>query len=305
MTASAYHIPVLLNEALKMLSISPDGVYVDCTFGGGGHSRGILSQLSEYGRLIAFDQDPDAAANALSDPRFTLIRANFRHIKRFLRLQEIRSVDGVLADLGVSSYQFDTPERGFSLRFDAPLDMRMNSEASRTAAEILNNWPEDELSRLFMKYGELPHCRRIARAIVKARSAQAILTTGQLNEICKPFCKKNREHQTLAQIYQALRIEVNQELDALKEMLMQCTELVKPGGRLVVISYHSLEDRLVKVFMRSGNFEDRTEKDFYGNDLSPWRPINKKAIEPEESEIISNTRARSARLRAAIRTELS
>ncbi|MFN3952628.1 MAG: 16S rRNA (cytosine(1402)-N(4))-methyltransferase RsmH [Thermaurantimonas sp.] len=305
MTASAYHIPVLLNEAMKALSISPDGVYVDCTFGGGGHSRGILSHLNEHGRLIAFDQDPDAAANALSDPRFTLIRANFRYLKRFLRLQGVRSLDGVLADLGVSSYQFDTPERGFSLRFDAPLDMRMNSEAPQTAAEILNNWPEDELCRIFAKYGELPHSRRIARAIVRARSSQEILTTGQLNEICKPFCKKNREHHTLAQVYQALRIEVNQELDALKEMLMQCTELVKPGGRLVVISYHSLEDRLVKVFMRSGNFEDRTEKDFYGNDLSPWRPVSKKAIEPEEAEILSNTRSRSARLRAAIRTELS
>lgn len=305
MTAPAYHIPVLLNETLKLLEIVPDGIYVDCTFGGGGHSRSILSHLNESGRLIAFDQDIDAKANALIDPRFTLVNANFRYIKRFLRLEGVRSVDGVLADLGVSSHQFDTPERGFSLRFDAPLDMRMNSEASRTAAEILNNWPEDELGRLFMQYGELPHSRKIAKAIVKARSSRAIFTTGQLNEICLPYCKKNREHQTLARIYQALRIEVNQELEALKEMLLQCTELVKPGGRLVVISYHSLEDRLVKVFMRSGNFEDRTEKDFFGNDLSPWKPLNRRVIEPDEKEISSNSRARSARLRAAIRTQLS
>lgn len=305
MTASAYHIPVLLKETLTMLDILPDGVYVDCTFGGGGHSRAILERLSSQGRLVAFDQDPDAIANAPEDLRFTLINANFRYLKRFLRLEGIRIVNGIIADLGVSSHQFDTPDRGFSLRYDAPLDMRMNPDAPRTAAEILNNWPEDELGKIFQTYGELPYSRRIAKAIVRARSARPILTTGQLNEICQPFCKKNREHQTLAKIYQALRIEVNQELDALKEMLLQSTELVIAGGRLVVISYHSLEDRLVKVFMRSGNFEDRTEKDFYGNDLSPWKPINKKPLEPEEEEVMSNTRSRSARLRAAIRTELS
>lgn len=305
MTPQAYHIPVLLQETLNLLHIVPDGVYVDCTFGGGGHSKEILNHLNEHGRLIAFDQDPDAHKNAFTDARFTLIDANFRHIKRFLRLEGIRMVDGILADLGVSSHQFDTPDRGFSLRFDAPLDMRMNPEATLTAAEILNNWPEDELAKLILRYGELPHSRRIAKALIQAREKTPILTTGQLNEICKPLSRKDREHQTLARIYQALRIEVNQELDALKELLLQSTEIVKPGGRLVVISYHSLEDKLVKVFMRSGNFDDRTEKDFFGNDLSPWKPILKKAIEPTETEVLSNSRSRSARLRAAIRTELS
>lgn len=301
MTVPAYHIPVLLQDTLALLAVKPNGVYVDCTFGGGGHSRAILERLGEEGRLVAFDQDPDAAANAPDDPRFRLIEANFRYIKRFLRLEGIRSVDGILADLGVSSHQFDTAERGFSLRFNAPLDMRMNPDISLTAADIVNDWPEDAIADLLQRYGELPHSRRIARAICKGRMAQPILTTEQLNEICKPYCRKDREHQTLARIYQALRIEVNQELEALKEMLMQATELVVPGGRLVVISYHSLEDRLVKVFMRSGNFDDRTEKDFFGNDLSPWKPLTKKAIEPTEEEIATNTRSRSARLRAAER----
>ncbi|GCD77934.1 ribosomal RNA small subunit methyltransferase H [Thermaurantimonas aggregans] len=301
MTVPAYHIPVLLQDTLELLAVKQNGVYVDCTFGGGGHSRAILEQLGDEGKLFAFDQDPDAAANAPDDPRFKLIEENFRYIKRFLRLEGIRAVDGILADLGVSSHQFDTAERGFSLRFDAPLDMRMNPEISLTAADIVNDWPEDAIADLLQRYGELPHSRRIARAICKARATEPILTTGRLNEVCQPYCRKDREHQTLARIYQALRIEVNQELEALKEMLMQATDLVKPGGRLVVISYHSLEDRLVKVFMRSGNFEDRTEKDFYGNDLSPWKPLTKKAIEPKEEEIATNTRSRSARLRAAER----
>ncbi|MFN4299263.1 MAG: 16S rRNA (cytosine(1402)-N(4))-methyltransferase RsmH [Thermaurantimonas sp.] len=301
MTVPAYHIPVLLQDTLELLAVKQNGVYVDCTFGGGGHSRAILERLGHEGKLFAFDQDPDAAANAPDDPRFKLIEENFRYIKRFLRLEGIRSVDGILADLGVSSHQFDTAERGFSLRFEAPLDMRMNPEISLTAADIVNDWPEDAIADLLQRYGELPHSRRIARAICKARAAEPILTTSRLNEVCQPYCRKDREHQTLARIYQALRIEVNQELEALKEMLMQATELVVPGGRLVVISYHSLEDRLVKVFMRSGNFEDRTEKDFYGNDLSPWKPLTKKAIEPKEQEITANTRSRSARLRAAER----
>ncbi|MGK0638820.1 16S rRNA (cytosine(1402)-N(4))-methyltransferase RsmH [Schleiferia thermophila] len=305
MKPQLYHTPVMLRASLELLSVKPDGVYVDCTFGGGGHSRGILSRLGDEGRLIAFDQDPDAVVNEIEDPRFTLIQANFRYMGKYLRLEGIRQVDGVLADLGVSSHQFDTAERGFSLRYSGPLDMRMNPGIPRSAADLINDWPEDQLAILFYQYGELPHSRRIAKAIVRARQQTPITTTEQLNQICAPFCKKGFEHHSLARIYQALRIEVNQEIAALKEMLLQTTALVVPGGRLVVISYHSIEDRLVKVFMRSGNFENRTEKDFYGNDLSPWKPLTRKPLEPEEEEIKANPRSRSAKLRAATRTHCS
>lgn len=305
MKPQLYHTPVMLRASLELLSVKPDGVYVDCTFGGGGHSKGILSRLGDEGRLIAFDQDPDAVVNEIEDPRFTLVQANFRYMGKYLRLEGIRQVDGVLADLGVSSHQFDTAERGFSLRFSGPLDMRMNPGIPRSAADLINDWPEDQLAILFYQYGELPHSRRIAKAIVRARQQTPITTTEQLNQICAPFCKKGFEHQTLARIYQALRIEVNQEIAALKEMLLQTTALVVPGGRLVVISYHSIEDRLVKVFMRSGNFENHTEKDFYGNDLSPWKPLTRKPLEPEEEEIKANPRSRSAKLRAATRTHCS
>lgn len=302
MRPQLYHTPVMVKASLELLSVKPNGIYVDCTFGGGGHSRAILSVLGNEGRLIAFDQDPDAIANEIEDPRFMLIQANFRYIGRYLRLEGIRNVDGILADLGVSSHQFDTAERGFSLRFSGPLDMRMNPEIPKSAADLINDLPEDQLASLFYQYGELPNSRRIAKAITKARAQNPITTTDQLNRICAPFCKKGFEHQTLARIYQALRIEVNQEIAALKEMLLQTTSLVVPEGRLVVISYHSIEDRLVKVFMRSGNFENHTEKDFYGNDLSPWKPLTRKPIEPEKEEIQANPRARSAKLRAAIRT---
>jgi 16S rRNA (cytosine1402-N4)-methyltransferase len=305
MKPQLYHTPVMLRASLELLSVKPDGVYVDCTFGGGGHSRGILSRLGDEGRLIAFDQDPDAVVNEIEDPRFTLIQANFRYMGKYLRLEGIRQVDGVLADLGVSSHQFDTAERGFSLRYSGPLDMRMNPGIPRSAADLINDWPEDQLAILFYQYGELPHSRRIAKSIVRARQQTPITTTEQLNQICAPFCKKGFEHHSLARIYQALRIEVNQEIAALKEMLLQTTALVVPGGRLVVISYHSIEDRLVKVFMRSGNFENRTEKDFYGNDLSPWKPLTRKPLEPEEEEIKANPRSRSAKLRAATRTHCS
>lgn len=292
-----YHIPVMLPEALQGLAIRPGGVYVDVTFGGGGHSRAILEQLDETGRLLAFDQDEDAAQNAIDDPRFTLIGENFRHMKSFLRLYGVRRVDGVLADLGVSSHQFDVAERGFSTRLDGELDLRMDRRNTQTARDIVNSASEEELTQLLRLYGELPNARQMARAIVQARAMAEIATTGQLRAAVARHLPRGMENKYLAMLFQALRIEVNGELEALRAMLMQACEMLNEGGRLVVISYHSLEDRLVKNFMRSGNFEGTVEKDFYGNPLSPMRPLGKCAA--SEAELAINSRARSARLRVA------
>lgn len=289
------------------MSIRPDGTYVDVTFGGGGHSRAILERLGEGGRLYAFDQDEDAKANAecgmMNDERFTFIGENFRYLKNFLRLHGVRKVDGILADLGVSSHQFDVAERGFSTRFDGALDLRMDRRGEVTAADLVNSLDEDELSRLLKLYGELPNAKQMAKAIVKARALKAIATTTDLKEAVAHHLPRGMENKYLAMLFQALRIEVNGELEALKEMLQQSVDVLKDGGRLVVISYHSLEDRLVKNFMRSGNFEGEVEKDFYGNVLSPIRMVSRGAIQASEAELAANNRSRSARLRVGERME--
>jgi len=292
-----YHRPVMLAEAIEGLRIRPEGTYVDVTFGGGGHSRAILDALGPEGHLYAFDQDEDARANAFDDARFTLIGENFRHLKAFLRLQGVRQVDGLLADLGVSSHQFDTAERGFSTRFDGDLDLRMDRRNPLTAADLVNSADEEGLARILKLYGELPNARQMARAIVRARAEQPIATTGALREAVSRHLPRGMENKYLAMLFQALRIEVNGELEALKAMLEQAAGLLTDGGRLVVISYHSLEDRLVKNFMRAGNFEGEVEKDFYGNPLSPLRPVAK--CTASEAEVSTNNRARSARLRVA------
>lgn len=297
----------MLTEAMDGLSIRPDGTYVDVTFGGGGHSRAILERLGEGGRLYAFDQDEDAKANAecgmMNDERFTFIGENFRYLKNFLRLHGVRKVDGILADLGVSSHQFDVAERGFSTRFDGALDLRMDRRGEVTAADLVNSLDEDELSRLLKLYGELPNAKQMAKAIVKARALKAIATTTDLKEAVAHHLPRGMENKYLAMLFQALRIEVNGELEALKEMLQQSVDVLKDGGRLVVISYHSLEDRLVKNFMRSGNFEGEMEKDFYGNVLSPIRMVSRGAIQASEAELAANNRSRSARLRVGERME--
>lgn len=292
----------MLSESIDGLNIRPDGTYVDVTFGGGGHSRAIMTSLGLEGRLFAFDQDEDARANAIDDPRFVLIGENFRHMKAFLRLHGVRQVDGILADLGVSSHQFDTAERGFSTRLDGELDMRMDRQAPLSARELVNNVDEEGLSRMLKQYGELPNARQMARAIVRARSEREIVTTGDLREAVQyhlPRAASSRggslENKYLAMLFQALRIEVNGELEALKALLQQAAEVLVPGGRLVVISYHSLEDRLVKNFLRAGNFEGVVEKDFYGNPLAPMRQLLK--CSASEAEVVENGRARSARLR--------
>ena len=293
----------MLAEAVDGLAIRPEGTYVDVTFGGGGHSRAILDALGLQGRLYAFDQDEDARANAFDDPRFTLIGENFRHLKAFLRLQGVRQVDGVLADLGVSSHQFDVAERGFSTRFDGALDLRMDRRTPVTAADVVNNSSEEDLARLLKLYGELPNAHQMARAIVKWRTEgeerRDVLTTADLKAAVSRHLPRGMENKYLAMLFQALRIEVNGELEALKAMLQQAAELLVEGGRLVVISYHSLEDRLVKNFMRSGNFEGTVEKDFYGNPLSPMRQVKKCTASAEE--VAENSRARSAMLRVAER----
>ena len=293
-----YHKPVLLEKSVDMLNVKPDGTYVDVTFGGGGHSRAILQKL-ENGRLLAFDQDPDAHANAIQDDRFTLIPQNFRFLKNFLKLHKAVPVDGILADLGVSSHQFDIPERGFSTRFDAELDMRMNPTAGKTAADVINEYSQQELQQIFTLYGELRSSYCISKAIVEAREKEPIKTTGQLLEVIKNCLPGKKFNKLSAMVFQALRIEVNEELEALKEMLQQAADVLKPGGRLVVISYHSLEDRLVKNFFRAGNFEGKIEKDFYGNVLSPLKPLSGKAMVPDAQEIEENSRARSAKMRVA------
>ena len=299
---ATYHVPVLLNESVDGLNIAPGGIYVDVTFGGGGHSREILSRLGSDGRLLGFDQDEDAARNALDDPRFTFVRSNFRYLRNFLRYHGIGQVDGILADLGVSSHHFDDSERGFSFRFDAPLDMRMNKQARLTAADVVNNYDESRLANLFYLYGELKESRRLAAAIVKARAAGGIQTIGGLLDVIRPLLGREREKKELAKAFQALRIEVNRELEALKEMLQAAIGTLRPGGRLAVITYHSLEDRLVKNMMRTGNAEGTEERDFFGHRKAPLRPVNRKVIVPEADELARNPRSRSAKLRIAEKT---
>jgi 16S rRNA (cytosine1402-N4)-methyltransferase len=293
-----YHNPVLLKETVDGLNIKPDGVYVDVTFGGGGHSREILSRLNEKGKLFGFDQDEDAWENALKDERFTLIQENFRYIKRFLRFHGIKQVDGILADLGVSSHQFDVPERGFSTRFDAELDMRMSKKNDLSAYKVINEYDEANLKRVFLDYGELKIAPALARTIVEAREHKEIHTTDELKMILMRFLPDQFRNKILAQIYQAIRIEVNQEIEVLKEFLVQSLEILKPNGRLSVISYHSLEDRLVKRFMKNGMFEGEPERDFFGNFSVPFKKMEK-LIVPSEEEIKINNRARSAKLRIA------
>ena len=293
-----YHIPVLLPESIEALAIKPDGIYVDCTFGGGGHSRAILDRLDHNGRLYGFDRDKDARENVPHDERFTFVRGNFKHIGNFLRYYGITHVDGIIADLGVSSHHFDEAERGFSYRFDGTLDMRMNRNADFTADKLINNYSEDDLADLLYRYGEVRAARRIAAAIVRRRQAAPIRTITELLEVLKPFCTKGKENKELAPIFQAIRIEVNAEMDALKMMLLQSVDLLAKGGRIAVIAYHSIEDRIVKNFLRSGNFEGTLQKDFYGNVVSPFVNVSK-AIVSTADEITANGRARSARLRFA------
>ena len=296
----SYHNAVLLLQSIDGLAIKPDGVYVDVTFGGGGHSREILSRLGPNGRLIAFDQDTDALKNTIDDERFILVNENFRHLKRFLRLYGYKKVDGILADLGVSSHQFDVAERGFSTRFDADLDMRMNQNDTKSAYEVINFYEEKELANILFQYGELRGSRKIASKIVEARNDKKIKTSFELKEILTDFIPKSKEHKILAQIFQAIRIEVNQELEVLKEFLLQTVNLLDKGGRLSVISYHSLEDRLVKRLIQKGMFEGDPEKDFYGNVFVPFKKEGKLII-PTKEEIKENNRARSAKLRIASR----
>lgn len=298
-----YHVPVLLEESLQALEIKPDGVYVDLTFGGGGHSRALLERLGPKGCLYAFDQDADARANVPEDPRFHFVESNFRFLRGALRLRGVQQVDGILADLGVSSHHFDTQERGFSFRFDGPLDMRMNQRAEFTAEQLVNSYTNDQLIRVFRDWGELDTPYKIANCIERARGKVPISTISALVEAVAPCTPKRDETKFLSKLFQALRIEVNHEMEALKMALEQSLKVLCPGGRLVVISYHSLEDRLVKNFMRSGNFEGKTEKDFYGRVQAPFEMITRKAIVPSEGELERNPRSRSARLRVAEKSE--
>lgn len=298
MTTMEYHNPVLLEASVDGLNIKPEGVYVDVTFGGGGHSREILNRLGPNGKLFAFDQDEDALGNALKDERFTLINENFRFIKRFLRFYGIKSVDGVLADLGVSSHQFDVPERGFSTRFDADLDMRMSQRNDLNAYRVVNEYDDSNLRRVFLDYGELKNAAALSRTIIEAREQLPIKTTDELKEVLAKYLPEKVRNKVLAQIYQAIRIEVNQEMDVLKEFLEQSLEILNIGGRISVISYHSLEDRLVKRYIKSGMFEGEPERDFFGNYSVPFKTIGK-LIVPDNTEIKINNRARSAKLRIA------
>lgn len=294
-----YHVPVLLKESVDGMDIRPDGTYVDVTFGGGGHSREILSRLGNGGRLLGFDQDQDAERNIVNDPHFIFVRSNFRYLHNFLRYHNVEGVDAILADLGVSSHHFDDSERGFSFRFDGALDMRMNKRAGDTAADVLNTYEEERLADLFYLYGELKNSRKLASVIVKARAVKQIKTIAEFLEVIKPLFGREREKKELAKVFQALRIEVNQEMEALKEMLLAATEALKPGGRLVVITYHSLEDRMVKNIMKTGNVEGKSEQDFFGNLQTPFRLVNNRVIVPDEEEIERNPRSRSAKLRIA------
>ena len=297
---SNYHEPVLLQACIDGLNLQPGGTYVDITFGGGGHSREILNQL-EGGRLFGFDQDADARANAqaIADSRLTFVASNFRNIKRYLRLYKAEQVDGILADLGISSHQIDTPERGFSTRFDADLDMRMNQQADRTARQVVNEYSEAELHRILGMYGEITNARTAANALVSARSNRPINTVNDLKAALQRYAPRGKENKFFAQVFQALRIEVNEELQALEEFLEQVPEILKPGGRLVVMSYHSLEDRLVKNFINKGKFQGDVEKDLFGNDIKPLQSVTRKPIEASPEEIARNPRARSAKLRIA------
>lgn len=296
-----YHIPVMLNESIEGLNIKPNGTYVDVTFGGGGHSRRIMECLGEGGHLYAFDQDEDAAKNVIDDNRFTFIQQNFRYMKNFLQLYCGGKVDGILADLGVSSYQFDTPEKGFSTRFNGRLDMRMNQNAAVDASSIVNTYDVSSLASVFSRYGELRNAMSIADAITMAREVKPIETTDELKEAVARFLPRGSENKVLAQIFQALRIEVNEEMKVLEAFLSQCADVLNPGGRLVVLSYHSLEDRLVKNFMKTGNADGNLEKDFFGNQLTPYKLMTSKPIVPSDDEIQMNSRARSAKLRVAER----
>ncbi len=297
---TSYHKPVLLKESVEGLQIKAKGVYVDVTFGGGGHSREILSQLGPQGKLVAFDQDEDALQNTIDDPRFQLINENFRYIRQFLKFYGIQEVDGILADFGVSSHQLDVPERGFSTRYEAELDMRMSKKNELSAYDVVNSYGYDELRKVFFRYGDLRNAGAIAASIVEYRKNKPVKTTQELKGVLQRFLPKQREHKILAQIYQAIRIEVNQEIQVIEEFLMQTPELIKPGGRLSIISYHSLEDRLVKRFIREGKFEGQAEKDFYGNVKVPFKKVGK-LIVPSQKEIDENSRARSAKLRIAER----
>lgn len=298
-TADTYHVSVLLKESVEGLAIQPGGVYVDVTFGGGGHSREILQHLSAEGHLYSFDQDADAENNIVADDRFTFVRSNFRYLKNWMRYYGVEEIDGLLADLGVSSHHFDDAERGFSFRFDAPLDMRMNKRAGMTAADVVNDYDEQRLADVLYLYGELKNARKIAAVLVKARMQQRIETTGQLMQVTEKLFQREREKKEMTKLFQALRIEVNHEMDALREMLMGACEMLKPGGRLSVITYHSLEDRIVKNVMRTGNAEGRQEQDFFGRVKSPLHLINNKVTTPSAEELENNPRSRSAKLRIA------
>ena len=299
MEEQTYHVPVLLQESIDGMNLQPGGIYVDVTFGGGGHSKEILRQGDSTIRLFSFDQDQDAERNIVNDERFTFVRSNFRYRYNFLRYHGVEGVDAVLADLGVSSHHFDDSERGFSFRFDGKLDMRMNKRAGITAADVVNTYEEERLADIFYLYGELKNSRKLASAIVKARSNKQIVTIGDFLDIVKPMFGREREKKELAKVFQALRIEVNQEMEALKEMLYAATEALKPGGRLVVITYHSLEDRMVKNIMKTGNIEGKAEQDFFGNVNTPFRLVNNKVIVASDEEVARNPRSRSAKLRIA------
>ena len=294
-----YHIPVLLHESVDGLSIKGNGTYVDVTYGGGGHSKEILRHLNSDGHLFSFDQDADAEKNIIPDSRFTFVRSNFRYLKNFLKYYQVEKVDGILADLGVSSHHFDEEERGFSFHANSALDMRMNTRAGKTAADIINTYDEEQLADVFYLYGELKNSRKLASALVKARVTRSIQTIPEFLEVIKPFFAKEREKKELAKVFQALRIEVNDEMEALKEMLQASIDVLTPGGRLVVITYHSLEDRLVKNIIKTGNFQGKAEKDFYGNLITPFSTINNKVITASDEEIANNPRSRSAKLRIA------
>lgn len=298
---SEYHVPVMLNECIEALNIKPDGVYVDVTYGGGGHSREILSKLNSKGKLVGFDQDADAINNKVDDKRLVLVNHNFRYLKNFLKFHDALPADGLLADLGISSYQIDEPEKGFAHRWDAALDMRMDQNATQTAADIVNGYDERRLMQLLKNYGELDNAYKVAKNIVNARQIQAIETTGQLKEAVKKSLPRDAENKYLSKIFQALRIEVNQELEVLEQLLNQCTAVIGKGGRLVIMSYHSLEDRMVKNFIKTGNVEGKMEKDIYGNSHSPFKAVVTKAITASDEEIARNPRARSAKLRIAER----
>ena len=302
-TAETYHTPVLLQESIDGLDIKPDGVYVDVTFGGGGHSKEILRRLGKNGHLYGFDQDEDAEKNILDDDRFTFVRSNFRYLTNWMRYYNVEHIDGLLADLGVSSHHFDDETRGFSFRFEAPLDMRMNKRSGMTAAEILNDYSEEQLADIFYVYGELKNARKIASAVVKAREEKRIETTGDLMQIAEKLLQREREKKETAKLFQALRIEVNHEMDALKEMLNGACETLREGGRLSVITYHSLEDRIVKNFMKAGNVEGKVKQDFFGRTEAPLRAISNKVIVPSDEEQQQNPRSRSAKLRIAERID--